>query len=375
MPTAGVRASGTGVVVQSLTRAARSADCDAGPHRALFAQCPREERLPVFKTLLIPLDGSALAEQSLGQAAAIARATRAGIDVVTVHQPRARDGYGAAPRDDRSWDDEHRYLETVASELAAGGSIRVSHSMLNGDPEEMISRRAADIEADLIVITSHGRTGFSRTWFGSVADGLVRRGPAPVLILRPIAGDARKSAAHHLFNHILVPLDGSPLAAEILPTAIDLARCSGARITLLGVVQPMLASPYDPTGLLPFSVVLRDETVTTALVEDAIKDLNTLSARLAADGVDSVDAHVVIAENVANGIVEFARSHDVDVVAISTHGRGTSRYFVGSVADKVLRASGLPILLRRSVPAVAAPRSAVSVGAADANSLPSEARR
>jgi nucleotide-binding universal stress UspA family protein len=329
----------------------------------------------VFKTLLIPLDGSALAEQSLGQAAAIARATRAAIDIVTVHQPRSRDGYGDAPHDDRSLNDEHHYLETIASELVAGGSIRVSHSMLSGDPEEMISRRAADIEADLIVITSHGRTGFSRTWFGSVADGLVRRGPAPVLILRPIAGDARRTAAHHLFDHVLVPLDGSALAAEILPTAIDLARCSGARITLLGVVQPMLSSPYDPSGLLPYSIVLRDESVTSGLVEDAIKDLKALSARLAADGVASVDAHVVVAENVANGIVEFARSHDVDVVAISTHGRGTSRYFVGSVADKVLRASRLPILLRRSVLAVAPPRSAVSAGGSGAKPLPSEARR
>ena len=181
MPAAGVRAS-AGAVVQCLTRASGSADCRDFAHRALCLHRPSEE-VPVFKTLLVPLDGSALAEQSLGPAAAIARATGAAIDLVTVHQPPAQDGYGEAPRDDRSWSDEHRYLETLASEVAAGGSIRVAHSMLSGDPEEMISRRAADIEADLIVITSHGRTGFSRTWFGSVADGLVRRGPAPVLIL------------------------------------------------------------------------------------------------------------------------------------------------------------------------------------------------
>jgi nucleotide-binding universal stress UspA family protein len=330
----------------------------------------------MFKTLLVPLDGSALAEQSLGQAAAIARATGAAIDLVTVHQPPAKDGYGAAPRDDRSWSDEHRYLETVASELAAGSSIRASHSMLSGDPDEMISRRAADIEADLIVITSHGRTGFSRTWFGSVADGLVRRGTSPVLILRPIAGDARRVAAPRLFNHLLVPLDGSALAAEILPTAIDLARCSNARLTLLGVVQPIPASAVDPMNLVPYSVVLIDDHVTKRRAEAASKDLNELSTRLAADGLESVEANVVVAENVAHGIVEFARSHDVDLVAISTHGRGTSRYFVGSVADKVLRSSGLPILLRRSVPASDPARWATPPDSADAaSSLASEARR
>jgi nucleotide-binding universal stress UspA family protein len=330
----------------------------------------------VFKTLIVPLDGSALAEQSLGQAAAIARATGAGIDLVTVHEPPAQDGYGEAPRDDRSWSDEHRYLETVASEVAVGGSIRVSHSMLRGDPEEMISRRAADIEADLIVITSHGRTGFSRTWFGSVADGLVRRGPAPVLILRPIAGDARRAAEHHLFKHMLIPLDGSALAAEILPTAVDLARCSHARITLLGVVQPIPSPAYDPINLVPYSILLRDDSVTNLLVENARKDLNELSTRLIQDGVASVDAHVVVAETVAHGIVEFARSHDVDLVAISTHGRGTSRYFVGSVADKVLRASGLPILLRRSAPAPDPARWAAPADSADADrSIISESRR
>jgi nucleotide-binding universal stress UspA family protein len=329
----------------------------------------------MFKTLLVPLDGSALAEQSLGQAAAIARATGAAIDLVTVHQPPAQDGYGGAPLDDRSWSDEHRYLETIESELTAGG-IRASHSMLSGDPEAMIARRASDIDADLIVITSHGRTGFSRTWFGSVADGLVRRGPAPVLILRPIAGDARRAAAHHLFNRVLIPLDGSALATEILPTAIELARCSNARITLLGVVQPIASSAYDPMTLLPHPFLFPDDSITKSLVAGATKDMKALCNRLAAGGAESVDADVVVAENVAQGIVEFARSHDVDLVAISTHGRGTSRYFVGSVADKVLRASGLPILLRRSVPAPDVARWITPTDSADSDrSLTPESRR
>jgi nucleotide-binding universal stress UspA family protein len=106
--------------------------------------------------------------------------------------------------------------------------------------------------------------------------------------------------------------------------------------------------------------------------------LNELSTRLAADGggLESVEANVVVADNVAHGIVEFARSHDVDLVAISTHGRGTSRYFVGSVADKVLRASGLPILLRRSVPAPDPARWATPPDSADAaSSFASEGRR
>ena len=330
----------------------------------------------MFKILLVPLDGSALAEQSLGQAAAIARATGAEIDLVSVHHSVSHDGYGDVPSDDHSWNDEHRYLETVASDLVAGASLHVSHSMLSGDPEEMICRRAADIDADLIVITSHGRTGFSRTWFGSVADGLVRRAPAPVLILRPIVGDARRRAARSLFDHVLVPLDGSRLATEILPTAVDLARCSHARLSLLGVVQPVVTPTSTVASLVPYSIMLHDESATGRIVEAAKKELTTVAEGLRAQGVGSVDPHIVVAGNVAHAIVEFARAHDADLIAISTHGRGTSRYFVGSVADKVLRASGLPILLRRSVP-TAAERSATTERApreADA-ALPWDSRR
>jgi len=330
----------------------------------------------VFKRLLVPLDGSPLAEQSLGQAAALARATGAEIDLVTVHRA-AYDGYGEAPVNDAQWNSEHRYLEAVASDLATGASLRVSHSMLTGDPEEMICRRAADTNADLIVITSHGRTGFSRTWFGSVADGLVRRSTAPVLILRPIAGDARRSAAHHLFNHLLVPLDGSALAAGILPTVVDLARCGNARITLLGVVQPIPTATYEPVSLLPFPILTRDDSVTNELVAAARAELTELSSRLSAEGAGSIEAQVVVAGNIAQGIVEFARSHDVDLIAISTHGRGTSSYFVGNVADKVLRASGLPMLLRRSAPAAKSDSVTMSVGVphvADP-SLPWDSRR
>jgi nucleotide-binding universal stress UspA family protein len=305
----------------------------------------------VFTKLLVPLDGSALAEQALGQAAAIARASGASIDLVSVHEQIAHDGYGEAQVDHRRWNDEHRYLETIAAELASGGGIRVTHSMMGGDPQEMICRRAADVDADLIVITSHGRTGFSRTWFGSVADGLVRHAPTSLLILRPIAGDARRAAAHHLFKKVLVPLDGSMLAGEILSTVSNLARCGNASISLLGVVQPLLASAFEPASLLPYSFLLRDGTAIAHLVEDATNDLQAVADRLHAEGTTPVDSHVVVTQNVAHGVIEFARSHDVDLIAMSTHGRGTSRYFVGSVADKVLRASGLPMLLRRSVPA------------------------
>ena len=305
----------------------------------------------MLKRLLVPLDGSSLAEQAIGRAAAIARATGADVDLVRVHQPDAYDGYGDVPVDDQAWNEGHRYLEGIASDLELGASINVTHAMLIGPPEEMIRRRTADTQADLIVMTSHGRTGFNRAWFGSVADGLVRRSEVPVLILRPIAGESRHGSPNPLFDHVLVPLDGSTTAAEILPVVSALARYGGARVTLLGVIQPMPLPAYNPAAsLIPYSILIQDDAAIAQLAESAKKELTAHATRLASEGVGSVAAEVVVAGSVARAIIEFARAHDVDLVAIATHGRGASRLFVGSVADKVLRASGLPVLLQRCAP-------------------------
>jgi nucleotide-binding universal stress UspA family protein len=304
----------------------------------------------MFKKLLVPLDGSALAEQALGQAAAIARRTGATIDLVTVHQAAAFDGYGEDSANEEQWRADHEYLEAVVTELADGASIGVTHSMLAGDPAVMICRHALDIDADLIVMTSHGRTGFSRLWFGSVADGTVQASTVPVLMLRPLAGDGRRGAARQLFERIVVPLDGSATARQILAPVMTLAKCSGARVTLLGVVQPIPSASYNPATLLPYAVLMNDSSVTDIQVESATKELAALAKTVVVDGAGVVDAQVVVAGSVATGIVEFARSHDADLIALSTHGRGASRLLIGGVADKVLRASRLPMLILRATP-------------------------
>src|SRR3954470_4384973 len=139
--------------------------------------------LNMFTKILVPLDRSALAEQALGRAAAIARASHATIDVVLVHQPLPAAGWSDLPANADMWGDEHTYLETVARELSSGAGIPATHAMLRGNPVEMICMHAKDVRTDLIVMTSHGRTGLSRAWMGSVADGVLRHSSLPVLML------------------------------------------------------------------------------------------------------------------------------------------------------------------------------------------------
>ena len=298
----------------------------------------------MFKRLLVPLDQSRLAEQALGMAASIARASGAALDVATVCESNAG---GAAPASDAAMDRAHRYLDTIVKEIATGTGIRATHAVLRGDAAEKICARAFEADADLIVMTTHGRTGLSRAWLGSVAEGVMRRSSLPVLMVRPRARGAARSAAWPPMRQVVVPLDGSNLASEILPSATKLARANKASLVLLEVVQPvpMMALDLATPDVAPLPVT--DDDATQTLVDEAERHLAGLVRRLRDEGFANAESHVVVGVNVAQKIADFARSHHADLLAMSTHGRGLSRLVVGSVADKVRRASSIPIMLRR----------------------------
>ena len=323
----------------------------------------------MFTKLLVPLDRSSLAEQAIGPAAAIARACHAGIDLVLVHEPFPFVGYSEVLRDSDEWAAEHTYVEKMAAELTAKASVPTTSVVLRGAAAEMICARAKEAGCDLVVMTSHGRTGFSRTWLGSVADAVMRHASIPVLMLRPTEGPATRTAAEQPFKHVLVTLDGSALAADILPAATALAQASGASLTLLRVVPPVpLIVPIDPALPIPNVPLIPDEAATRWLVDETRKELQEIAQRRREECGVAVDAHVVVNQHAAAAIIDFVRAHEIDVVAMSTHGRGASRWLLGSVADKVLRASGVPVLLRR--PLAAPGESALVTSSTIAEQLP-----
>ena len=299
----------------------------------------------MFTKLLVPLDGSSLAEQALGSAASISRASHAALDLVMVHQPMAFADFVDAAWQANPSTGERAYIASTAKELAAGSSIVVSGTVVRGAASEMICERAKAIGADLIVMTSHGRTGLSRTWLGSVAHEILRGSQAPILMLRPVDGKRPRRFGEKLFTKVLVTLDGSALAESILEPASELARAFDARLILLRVVEPV--PMVIPEISLPTSYLPRDESATAALVNRATTELAEVAKRVVETGIARVESHVIVAERVANAILEFARGVAPSVIAISTHGRGASRLFLGSVADKILRASNVPLLIRR----------------------------
>lgn len=134
----------------------------------------------------------------------------------------------------------------------------------------------------------------------------------------------------------------------MLAAASALASCSGARVSLLRVVQPvplLSAAAGVPLGYIAPTFV--DDPATQSFAEAADRELAEVAARLRDEHGLVVETHVVVEAGVAGAILDFARTHDADVIAMSTHGRGVSRLLLGSVADKVLRGGGLPLLAYR----------------------------
>ena len=303
----------------------------------------------MFKKILVPLDHSPLAEQAVGPATALARAAKAELDLVLVHEPFTRSGYGAEARHRDRLDYEHKYLKSIAAEITAGASVPTTIAVASGAPAEMICDRARTVDADLIVMTSHGRTGISRAWLGSTADALVHAATTPVLMLRPIDSAPRRAASQKLYKHILVTFDGSARSAEVVPAALSLAAACKARVTLLRVVPHVpLAAAFDPTFPMWSTNMIPDVEATKQLEADVAKEMNELAARLRDQSKLSIDAAVAVSDQAASAIVEFARGHAIDMIALSTHGRGATRMLLGSVADKVLRSADVPVLLQRS---------------------------
>jgi nucleotide-binding universal stress UspA family protein len=289
----------------------------------------------MLKTILVPLDGSPLAERALTYAAVLARRSEASI--VLVEAVRAHTVPGVDPSDAQIEVTNHAeaYLTAAAGRLTADGITTESHVYYNS-PVHAILDAAARQRADLIVMSTHGRGGLSRMLYGSVADQILRRATVPVLLVPSIVEHAWPAEGP---LSLLVPLDGSDLATEALKSAELLTESFGSRLTLLRVVQPV-PHPLSGDG---YAYVPFDED---AEVAEAKRYLDEQAARLAEAGV-RVNADVAVGDP-ARAIGEIAREQDVDVVVMATHGHGgLSRLILGSVATATLRHTTAPLLLVR----------------------------
>lgn len=304
----------------------------------------------MYRRILVPLDGSDRAERA-GATAELVAARSEGARIHLAHVLRDLPDYALKmPQDDLAWEERageaaREYLDGVLDAMEERGVAGGTAAVLEGGVVEALDRYREEEQIDLVVMTTHGEGGFRRWWLGSVADKLVRRLPVPLLLLRAGENGATEEAPEP-FRHVLVPLDGSSEAETVLPHARTLASGFGARTTLLQVIPPGLGLGRfraDPAASMR-------KGLTEDARDEAFRYLEEVARRLreSSEGALEVDHEAVADEQPADGILDRIRD-GVDLVALATHGRGGfARAVLGSVADRVLRGSPVPVLIVRA---------------------------
>jgi nucleotide-binding universal stress UspA family protein len=303
----------------------------------------------MFHTILVPLDGSHWSEQALPLAQRIAQQNGAQLLLAHVHLPAISMyletwNLVTVPVIDDTLDAEARdrdraYLADMQKRLTAETGLTVDTALLDGPISDTLTTFAAARHADLIVMTTHGRGAFGRFWIGSVADELIRQSCVPTLLVRPQEEQPSQPIAIH---RVLIPLDGSPLAAQILRPAASLARLMHADLTLVQVIEPL----HVPGSTMIDAADLKHQYINSRCAE-AQAYLAGLAAPLRAQGL-KIETHALVGGHVANDMLRFAREYNADLIALATHGRGgVQRLMLGSVADKIIRGADGPVLVYR----------------------------
>jgi len=283
--------------------------------------------------LLIPLDGSLLSEQALEPAMHLLRRAPAPHTVLLV---RALTGSLGAQDCLAEFPNPHAALlldEAVEAmldylrEVTHGPFLRgitVQSVVRQGDPAQVVRELADECQADLLVLTSHGRTGMVRQTWGQVATHIARASPVPTLLVRP-EGQRFPDMGRSEPLTLLVPLDGTALAESAIPLAAHIAKDVRGAIRLLRVV---------PTTNMSDAVWQRER--------DAFDELTAWHDRLEAHGIPT--ARGVAWGDTAAQIVHTARHHRVDTVVIATsvHPSGTRG---DRVTEAILHTTRLPVLL------------------------------
>jgi nucleotide-binding universal stress UspA family protein len=276
----------------------------------------------MYRSLLVPLDRSWFAELALPLALGIARRANARLHLVEVHSLYfLEDTHGGwlpfePDRDAERKRQEQHYLDATAKWATCVSPVSVTAGVLSGSAvlpstvADRILERAHTGKSDLIVMTTHGRGRLSRFVRGSVTDELIRRSDVPVLVVRPEKAPGLNPEP--VLDSILIPLDGSALAEQVLGPALELARLMESRCSLVRVVE------------------------TQSSAADCSPEKQGVPVR----------TRVAVAPHAAEAILDEAAAQASDLIALATHGRaGLQRLLLGSVAEKLVRVATSPVLV------------------------------
>lgn len=309
----------------------------------------------MYKRILVPLDGSARAERAIPVAARIARASGGSVILLRV---------ATAPLDTGKYSSTSGYVEETVDVDLTGATDYLEHIVgsdelagintevktFTGAVAPAILSAAQSFHASLIVMCSHGYTGFKRWALGSVADKITRHSSIPVLVLRQ--GGTEPATADHQPVRALVAVDGSSLSEAVLEPAAFLATALAEATSQQGALHLLRVVDLPISG----GKFKSDTHIDTGLKEQVKhKDeeyLDTLVHRLSVGDLAHLDLSIASSveadPDIAEAIVKKSELEKFDFIAIATHGRGgVQKWALGSVAGRVLHATTLPLLIMR----------------------------
>lgn len=291
----------------------------------------------MFKVIMVPTDGSGFDREAIRVALRLAERSGAALRLVRVDSGTP---LLVAPDGNAMLGESYRFIHegklaelyALAAECRAHSNANITAVLEEGPVVDALKGHALRHNVDLIVISSHGRGGLARLSLGSVTDSLIRSARLPVLVVKPRPSylDPYLTAP---FTKILVPLDGSELAEQVIDYTINLGMMDASDVTLLRVISPDFDGPTNgrPAWEAPF--------------QEAKNYLEHVACALRS-AMFVTKTEVVIGENPATSIMEYAERMGADLIAIATHGRsGLARVLRGSVADQIMRESRISSLV------------------------------
>ncbi|MFC6615018.1 universal stress protein [Halopenitus salinus] len=290
----------------------------------------------MYETILIPVDGSEHAIRAAEHGSRLAGAFDADLHLLNVADVQSAGGLFNAGGVDgefvRRIEEEGRnVLEAAADAIEGRYDAEISTAVVRGEPSETILEHAEEVGADLLAMGTHGRTGVNRYIAGSVTERVVRLSETPVLTTRATV----ESDPERGYDDVLVPTDGSEAAEVAVEHGLAIAERTGARVHAVSVVSVR--------GLETNPEYTRIAELREHLTGNAKEAVDDILARAEERGIDAVGS-------VPNGspgsiLLEYVDEHDVDLVAMGTHGRtGLDRYLIGSTAERLIRRCAVPVV-------------------------------
>jgi nucleotide-binding universal stress UspA family protein len=301
----------------------------------------------MYRSVIVPLDRSAASEHVLPIAVQIAHGSDAILRLLYIPNPEDVSMLESQMPLDivlpaRSSMPPETYLNHIRRRLTARSDVKVTADVLHEANGQAGTTNTDISDMDLVVLATHDPGGLIRVRLDDITAALMRWHAAPILALRP-PNAALDPEVQPTFQRMLIPLDGSGLAEQILVPAVALGTAMRAEYTLLYVIEPASMVSGKPAS---DTAALDDATLVHAQAE-AQDYLDGIALMMRVEGLQ-VETQVAVARDARTAIRQAVRQHEIDVIALTTHWRGElDRLLVGSVAVQVLHDSHIPVLLYR----------------------------